>query len=221
MKKILTIASLAFAATHAFAAVSLITSRGSYTATDDLDFNGAELSSVASGHVYSTTGTPFNVKVSSDSSMMRYDQSSVWGGNFTPGDHLLSTYDLFTGGKGSYIEFTGTKTCIDVGAQVQTNQFGSFTAMVEAWDGLDNYLGSVTESGVSAPSGDGSAIFIGVHSSAGDIHKVRFSMLSNDGAGFAVNHLSYNCCAPVPEPASMSALGLGALALLRKKSKKA
>ncbi|MBS1709471.1 MAG: PEP-CTERM sorting domain-containing protein [Armatimonadetes bacterium] len=220
MKRIISLACLALAAGQAFAGVSVITNRASFVATDDLNYTGSEFSAVANGTVYSTTGTPFNVKATSTGSMFRYDSASGWQGNFLPGEHLLYT-------TGDSITLTGTKTCIDMGAQIQSTLYGPFNARIEAYDGLDNWLGTFNLAGLSAGANngsgtsDGSAIFIGIHSDAGDIHKVVFSVTSNEDAGFAINHVSYNCCSPVPEPASMSALGLGALALLRKKSKKA
>lgn len=225
MKRTLPVALMALIACHAFAGVNLITSRSSFTATDDLDWStaGGELANVSSGTVVSTTGTPFQVKVTSDAGMTRYDEDSVWLGNFLPGEHLLANIDSNTGAIGSYMEVTGAKTCSDIGAQVQANFYGPFTAYVSAYNGLGQLIFSGSEAGVSngvvdgSGSANGSAIFIGVHSDAGDIHSLDFSVVDQFGGNeFGMDHVSYRCCGAVPEPASMSVLALGALGLLRR-----
>ena len=216
MKRTLIIAAFAAVACNAFAGVTVLTSRPA--GTDDLNWAqlGNDGDAVADGSIANTVGTPFKVKVTSDDDMVRYDQSGIWSGNFTPGDNLLFTY-------GSTLQLLGEKTCIDMGANIQANWYGEFVARITAYDGLDNVLGSFTVSGVASDAADGSAPFLGVHSDSGDIHRVVYSLDSavNGNTEFAINNVTYNCCAPVPEPASMSILGLGAAALLRRKAKKA
>ena len=220
MKRIVTIAALAALTCHAFAGVNVLTSRPA--GADDLDW--AQLGPAGtvspSGTIVTTTGSPFQVKVSSDRDLTRYTQSGGWAGNFAAGDELITNVD-YTNGSGSYIELLGMKTCIDMGANIQSDYYGDYVARISAYDGLDNLLGSFTVSGTSNSNGDGSAVFLGVHSDIGDIHRVVYSLDSANGPGFALNHVTYNCCAPVPEPASMTILGLGAAALLRRKGKKA
>ena len=64
---------------------------------------------------------------------------------------------------------------------------------------------------------DGSAIFLGVQSTAFDIAKVEFSIEDTDTTiGFAINHVGLKTCA-VPEPASLAVLGIGLLPLLRRR----
>lgn len=220
MKKLLTIAGLAILASQSFATLTQLTSRAQITETDYIEWSdkGPAYTALSNPFVISTHGTPFDVLVKGPGSMqVRTQSGGGWAGNFNPGENVLYSMDS------GPITLTGAKTCNDVGMNIQADFYGAYTAVIEAYNGLDQLLGSFSVNGVSTSAADGSAPFIGVRSDAGDIHMVKLYVTRTDGlpTTLAIDRVSYSCCSPVPEPATMSALGLGALALLRKKAKKA
>ncbi len=212
MKKILLASCLAILASNVFASVTLLTSRAQITETDYIDWAdlGATFTPVPASFVISTHGTPFNVNVSGPGPMERRDEGNGWLGDFTPGDALL-----WTNSQSGPLTLTGSKTCNEVGMSVQRDQYGAYGMTISAYDGLNNLVGSFHLNGNVGSAEDGSALFAGIRSTAGDIHSVVIQM--DDNGDFALNRVSYSCCGPVPEPASMSVLALGALGLLRKK----
>jgi Big-like domain-containing protein len=134
-------------------------------------------------------------------------QGSGWLGNFASGDNILWTNN---NGPLTLVFDRGYAT---VGAQIQTDFFGAFTARITAYNGT-KLLGSVTENGNSTSAGDNSAIFIGVSTGTVQlITKVVFSVTScsNACANFAINQLSLTfqstktSLASSPNPSSVGA----------------
>lgn len=209
------------------AQLTLVTNRGAMQANDSIDWGqfGASFTTVNNGSMGMSQGAnPF--LVSSSNQLLRVDEAGGWNGNFTAGDRLMfSGFDPNHGTANGSIDMSFGRTVNAVGAQIQQNQFGSgtpvpFLATLTAYDGLGNNLGTVTEQGLSQFTEDGSAIFIGVHSSRYNIARVVFQVkqASTLGEGFAVNGVSIHACA-VPEPTSLAVLGLGAIALIRRRRK--
>lgn len=144
-----------------------------------------------------------------------------WGGNFTAGESLLASYDVnaldYTPG---VFDLSFASPVSGFGTQVQAAFYGGFTADIYAFDSSNVLLGSfLGVAGTSTSNGDGSALFLGVLSSALDISRIRITIASNFGTGGAINQLTLGRQEPqgptVPEPATllMAALALGALRL--------
>ncbi len=122
----------------------------------------------------------------------RRNQSDTggWTGTFKPGDALL-----FTGGNNqrpTTIDFD--VPVFGAGTQFQSPVDGDFyTAIIEAFDSLENSLGVVGYSGYSqwGLEGDNSAIFVGVRSESANIDKMTLNVFTNNvkNPGFAINQL--------------------------------
>ncbi len=208
-------AALAFAVmAQASATLTFFNSRAALGATDYIDWSqvGPELTPVPGSYLgTSNLGTQFLATTGADA--LTYVQSSFWTGNFAPGDAVLS--NSFAPGPMT-IRFANSQS--SVGTQFESDFYGDFDATISVYNNLDQLLGTYTAAGSSNGNGDNSAVFLGVFSSNNDIGSVVLST-TNDGAGFGINRVDMGPCHPVPEPASMAALGMGALALIRRRRK--
>lgn len=203
-------ALLGLAASQASAA--LITSRAALGGNDFIDW--AQLGGVGVGvsspaNVISDLGLSA-VATNAAGNFFRLNQGSGWSGNFAVGDALLWTNN--TAGPISLDFGSGISAA---GAQIQQNLFGSFTAVISAYDSFNNLLESYQVVGDSTPNGDNSAIFIGISRGAADIDRIDFSVLG--GFDFAINQVTLLADGgnngTVPVPASLALVGAGLLAL--------
>ena len=214
--RILTLAGLAVAAVSANA-LTLVTNRANINANDSIDWGqfGAAFTGVVDGSMGTSTVYNMPFMITDGNGFERRDQwSGGWAGNFTQDDRLLWTKSpgVTTIRFASYVQA--------VGANIQDDFFGPFTATIEAFDGFGVSMGSFQVNGNSNSNNDGSAIFVGVASNAFNIAKITYQVQGASGAldDFAINEVAMNAC--VPEPGTIAALGLGAIALIRRKRSK-
>ena len=145
----------------------------------------------------------------------RRDQDNGWMGNFAPGDALLWTNYP---GQGP-LTFTFQFPVAGVGANIQSDSWGAFTALIQAFDINGHMIDSFSENGDSNSNGDGSAIFIGLFDRQSPIKSVTFSITSctQECNDFAINQMDLlyggcigpECVNPEPEPASLLLVGSG------------
>lgn len=194
----------------ASAAITVVTNVGALGADDSINWTqlGGDYT-IVSPPVAVVTTLGHNATLSSGGSLEKRTQGPSWNGNFSDGEALI-----WTNQQGPDITLTFANLVRGVGAQIQADFFGDFTAEIIGSDG--GVLGTFTENGYSDSSGEGSAIFIGLLSDTANIKSIRFDLTSaSDGStnDFAIGHVSIASGGAVPEPASwaLMILGMGAV----------
>jgi hypothetical protein len=169
-----------------------ISSRAALAGNDYLDWGqlGAESYDGVTQPISATTNLSESVTVTADGDLFRFDEAGQWDGNFADGDALLLQDGL--GENIPYpitLEFAAAITA--VGAQIQNNLWGSFTAKIEVFNGTTS-LGAYTASGSSSATTPPAAVFIGLRSSSANITKAQISVTAtpDDLLGqFAINRV--------------------------------
>jgi hypothetical protein len=170
---------------------------------------------------------------------------SDWTGNFLIGEHVLISADnpnLFpidpvTGlptlnpdAVAASFEVDLATAVAGLGLQITSNRFGDFVAGLEVYNSSNTLLGAFSVGGTLDGSEDGSAPFLGALSDSNEIARAVFTVVSvlenGDTAhpqGVGVNRLltldgNQTQAAPVPEPATIGLVALGAVgAMIRKR----
>ena len=204
-----------------------VTSRAALAGTDYVEWGTnipTSTTQPVSWTATSNLGAPVGVTHGNPSGTFYGLQQSFggWSGNFAPGDNLLYNGAAFTGQRGSVTLSFATPVAA-VGAQIQSDFYGAFTATLSAFDSQGNQI--FTESGVSNGNADNSAIFLGVASTLADISSIVYSTVDMSGNAqdddFAINRLDFRAQPlGVPEPASIALLGIGALSMIGYRLKK-
>lgn len=208
MAVIFTIVSLLPANGWAF---STILTRGDLGGNDFVDWAGlGPESTVISNHFSTSSNGGLAITGSIPiGNFERDNQSSLWSGNFAPGDALI-----FTNFNSGPFSLSFANPIFGVGAQIMQDHYGVFNGVISAFDNSNVLLGSFSLEGESNGLVDNSAIFLGLRDTTASISRVEFDVNSDRARDFAINRLDIVTSAnQVPEPSALLLLGSG-LAML-------
>lgn len=173
--------------------LTLATNRADIEANATIDWaNAAPNNPDITGNPFvieSSVGVPYHVRKNTTGNFKRLNEGAGWSGNFTTGDAVLNHGNS----DGPVIIEAASRggRFSAIGMQIQPNQNGPFTATISAYDMNGDLLGTQTVNGTSNANADGSAIFIGVKSTAENIHSISVDTDSTDwGGDFAINRVS-------------------------------
>jgi PEP-CTERM motif len=195
-------------ASSAWAALTVATSRGDITADSTINWGllGPDFTALGA------TATVGAVGASGAPAFAILEQGLSATYNFNPGESLLAMFDLTTGSAttGDFVlDFAGG--IAGFGTQIQGNLFGALSVDMDVFDTANMLLGSFSFNGTSGDNNDGSALFVGINSTALDIGRI---VLRGAGEGAAINQLTLDTAATaVPEPATLALAGLALAAL--------
>ena len=181
---------------------------------------------VASGST-ATTSSGSTVAFTAATSLYTVEQSTSWLGNFLPSEDLLYSFG------NTSITIDPSVLVQGAGLQIQSSALGTYYAQVSAYDGTGALLGSVTGSGSSTRSADGSALYLGLTSTSFDVDKLVVQLLAPTTklGKFSIGNLGFvegassvslasapsggvSIASPVPESTSAGFLGGLSLVIL-------
>jgi hypothetical protein len=213
MKRFGMVVGLLIASAAAAQAQSIVTSRATLGATGFFDWSvlgpaNTDVANPTSGIAGTTTGG-ITATVSKEVAgpLRRVDQGAGWGGNFAGGDALLWTVS-----ESGFMRIAFSGAVDGVGAQIQRNFFGSFTATLRVFNGA-TLLDTFTLDGNSTSGANNSAIFLGAQGAPITAIEYQSSADQNGNAGFAINRLSIRTTT-IPEPSTYALMATGLVALV-------
>lgn len=201
-------------------ALTFVNSSAGLGANDSVDWATLAPDRATVSNPFSTTSTNgIGVTGSMPSnSFIRGEQSRSIFGNFLRGEAVLWTH--YNSGPLSLVFSSPVR---GVGAQIQSEYYGSFVGTIEAFNASNVSLGSFSLPGNSTNAGNGSAIFLGLLSSSNEISRVNFNTYRQNAPtqGFGINQLllATSPTAAVPTPALLPGLiGMGVAAYRKRKA---
>lgn len=157
--------------------------------------------------------------------MLRLDEGGAWSGEFQPGDRLLYNSGNFGPGGGtgeSVFKITFASAVFGCGTQAQSNAGGAFTSFAGYWTDFAtlNNVGYSNNSGFNSIGGHSGSAYTGGYDTVASINEMFVVAVMDDfnvdNLGFAIGQVDV-LTRLVPEPGTMAVLGLGALALMRRR----
>jgi hypothetical protein len=211
------VACLGLAAEARAATITAFTDRTSLGGNDLIDWGskGPNLTLLSNPFaVTSTGGLGANVSKTLAGNFQVRIQSTSWAGNFSPGENLLWTNTSSTTPQSIVIEFA--TAVMGAGANIQSDAYGTYLGLLEAFDSGGNSLGSQLLSGTASSNANGTALFMGLKSTEANIKSIAFRVTSAPSVvgSFAINQVSLVTANPVPEPATIASAAMAGLMLL-------
>jgi hypothetical protein len=218
------LAVLLFAAVPAHATAIQIGSAAALGANDFFDWGQLGDGVVNTSPVNVTSNLARTGSISDGVSFTRLVEGNDFFGNFTVGDNVLFTGDPGDlGGAANSFTMNFSSPVAGLGLQFTSNFYGAFTGSLELFSGATS-LGVFNVAGVMDGNEDGTSPFLAALNDAVNVDKAVFTLTSNTGAGLAVNRLlttdtpfQQGPAAAVPEPTTLTLVGIGALAAIRRR----
>ena len=160
----------------------------------------------------SNGGATGMVGLVSSQNMQNLVQGTSWNGNFANGMGLIYNGVITLGNTPGGILLALDNPAYGVGAYIQDDPYGAFTATISLYDSSFNLLGTYSAPG-SSDTNVGTALFIGAYDSSADVSYALFD--TNDDI-FAIGSakLMTQQYTPVPEPGTLALLVPSALGIM-------
>ena len=135
-------------------------------------------------------------------------EGSTWNGQFANGEGILYNGRLFGNTDAGFVA-TFDQGIRGVGAFIQSDYYGPFTATITLFDASYQVLGSFTANGNSG-FGPGTALFIGAYDNV-PIYAAEFDVIDQFGLNdVAIGQMNINT---TPEPGTLVLFGSSVLGL--------